>query len=254
VQACASIEKTRERAFCYLKTGSEDAIDPLFELGRTLSHKDPAYGIMTWQDFTYAANNAAVLAGKSHDTRLYANLESSHESYRLFAIQALGQEIFVLRLGVVNGKEADAALRAERLPKAHAACLAALGATGAKMVTAAADCLKEAHDPSDGPALIDAIVLHGDDVKLQLHLIEIAAGASGFPAASLAKLRPVLEKPMPAVWTHDDVTLRGTICGILAKEAPASEKWARDAAAVAVREIGAHDPMTRKACETLAAR
>jgi hypothetical protein len=255
---CEAEVKLRARAFCYLQSGSEDAIDPLFELGRTLGHEAMASRVQipaVWQDFTYAAENAGVLAAKTQDARLYAGLESPHQTYHLFAIVAIHHMLAILRQGNARGKDADAPVRAERLAKAHVACRAALGDKYGMMVTSAADCLKEIGDPTDGGPLLEAAVDHPGDSKLQSHLVDIAAALPPYPVATLQKLRPLLEQPMPVRWTQEDINLRSTICTILARELPASETWPQAAAAVAAREVGdARGGPARVACQTLAAR
>jgi hypothetical protein len=256
VRSCVAEKTARDQAYCYLKTESEDAIDPLFEIGHSVSHE--AETISTWdmQDFTYAAENAGVVAAKTSDTKLYAGLQSPHRSYRLFAIIAIRHMLATLRWGHVHGADADAPVRVQRLPRAHATCLAAVAdPTYGMLVSAGADCLKEIGDPTDGPALVDAIVRHPDEDVLQAHLTEAALTMSPFPKESLVKLRPVLERPLPRPWTHDSVKMRGDICKLLLREmpaTPASDPWPRQAAAVAVRQIGALDGQYRKPCEQLA--
>jgi formylglycine-generating enzyme required for sulfatase activity len=255
VQACTARASPRDQAFCYLKTESEEAIDPLFEIGHAVSHEVDKLSITDASNFRYAAENAGMIAAKTHDTRLYAGLKSPHRSARLFAVLALRQELVMLRVGLGRGKEADAPVRAQRLPAVHATCLAALAdpASGA-LVTAAADCLKEIGDASDGPPLLDAIVRYSDDPAVASHLAAIALPIAPYPPASLVKLRPVLEHPIPERWTHDSVFLRRDICKLLLRETPATEAWAQQAAVIAVHEIGNRDGMSRQACEDLANR
>jgi hypothetical protein len=255
VRACAAQAKVRDQAHCYLKTESEDAIEPLFEIGHAVSHEVDKIPLSDWQDFSYAAENAGMIAAKTHDTRLYAAMKSPHRSARLFAIWALRQELVMLRVGLGHGREADAPVRAQRLPAVHAACLAALAdPADGPLVTAAADCLEEIGDVSDGPPLVDAIVRYPNDPTVGAHLAAIALPISPFPRVSLVKLRPLLEQPVPEKWTHDWVSVRRDICKLLLRETPASEAWAQQAAAIAVHEIGSRDGMSRKACEDLAAR
>jgi hypothetical protein len=255
---CGAELKIRDKAACYLESGSEQSIDPLFELGSTLAHRANASDTgdpLSWQDFTYAAENAGVLAAKTREDRLYAGLTSPDETHHLFAVVAIRHMLAILRQGNAHGTAADAPVRAERLAHAHAACLTALGAGYAMMVRAGADCLREIGDPTDGGPLLEAVIGHPNDSKLQAHLASVALTVPHFPAETLPRLRPILEQPLTAHWCQEDIDLKAAICTILARELPATEPWPEEAAAAAAREVGdRRGGQARLACQQLAAR
>jgi hypothetical protein len=252
-QGCDAMTKPRDAAFCYLKSEAEASIEPLFALGRTLADKAVANPVSYWPDFTYAAENAGILAAKTHDARLYAGLGSASEADQLFAVHALRHMLGMLRWGHIHGKSADEPVRKDRLPAVHAACLDKLAAQSPRMVNAAADCLKEIHDPADAGALLDVAAGH-PSIEVQIHVLDVAGGAGPLPKASLAKLAPLLEKPLAVKWTQDEVSLRAAICRILLREVDAKESWAKKAAETAVREIGNRNSQARQPCEALAKR
>jgi hypothetical protein len=252
-KTCEAKVKPREMAFCYLKSEAEASIDPLFALGRTLAEKAVKQPVSYWPDFTYAAENAGVLAAKTKESRLYVGLGAAAEVDQLFAVRAIHHMLATLRYGHARGKEADEPVRKERLGAAHTACLGKLGAGNPMLASAAADCLKEIHDPADTVALVDA-AMSQTDLEAQAHILEVAAPATPFPRPSLDKLVTVLEKPLGPKWTHGELFMRASICKVLLREVPATDPWPRKAAETAVREIGARNGQAKEPCEALAKR
>ena len=250
---CESKEKPRERAFCYLKSESEASLEPLFVLGRDLAEKAVSHPVSYWPDFTYAAENAGVIAAKTHETRLYAGLQATSEVDQLFAVEAIHHMLSTLRFGYAHGKSVDEGTRKDRLAAAHTGCLSKLTGKDARLVKAAADCLKEIHDPTDTAALVDVAVSH-PSLEVQTHLLGLVGGFGPLPAASLPKLVPLLEKPMPTKWTHEEVALRATICRIFLREVDPKAAWTKKPAEAAVREIGNRDSQAKAPCEELARR
>jgi hypothetical protein len=252
-QGCASKPALRDRALCYLESGSEESIDPLFAIGRELAPRMASQAAAYRPDFVYAAENAGVLAAKSRDARLYTGLRSAGASDQLFAVHAIRHMLATLRFGYAHGKDADAAVRAERVEAARAGCASMLGAGDEEMLKAAADCLGEIGDPRDAAGVIDAMVSH-PTVGVEKHLVEVVAQLSPVPKASLQKLTPVLEKKLAVDWTHDDLWLRARMCRLLLAEVPAGDTWPKKPAQVAVREIGNRNSQARAPCEDLATR
>jgi hypothetical protein len=155
-------------------------------LGRALAEKAVENAVVYWPDFTYAAENAGVLAAKTRDTRLFAGLGAG-ESDQLFAVEGLANMLAILRMGYGQGRDIDGPVRAERLPKVHAASLDKLGAANARLVKAAAACLTEIGDDSDATALVDA-AMRQPAAEAQRFVVVSAVRCRPFPRESLRKL------------------------------------------------------------------
>jgi hypothetical protein len=246
--SCESKANLRLAAGCYLNLGNEEGIGPLFVIGRAFAQQAVKYPVSEWPNFTYAAENAGTLAATTKDERLYTGIGQASETDQLFAVRAINHMLAKLRWGQIHGKDADDAVRRERLPRAHAACLSALATTSGMLVSAAADCLKEIHDPADTAALIRAAVA-SSDMETESHVLEIASTAGDpFPTAELKALTPLLEKPLTAQWRANDITARGSACRVLARGA-SGQAWAKKAAATAAKEVGTRiGPAARDAC------
>jgi len=248
---CESKPKLRDRAYCYLQSDAEASIAPLFAVGRAMV-KDAKYPRAAWQDFTYAAENAGVLAAKTSDAPLHAGLRSADETDHVFAIRALGHMLSILRMGYGNGGAADSANRKLRLAPAHTACLATLSARNEELLRAGGDCLKEIGEPADAMPLIDAVLARSDAPKDQAYLVDVLARVRHIPEAGLRKLVPILEQPLGKSWSHDEVFMRGHICQMMLNTVR-GQGWAKKAAVAAVSEIGNRNSQAREPCERLSA-
>src|SRR5262249_4979307 len=78
-KACGAKRRPREKALCYLESESEASIEALFDLGRSLGEEGSARNVEPGPDFTYAAENAGILAAKTDDARLFTGIQSSNE-------------------------------------------------------------------------------------------------------------------------------------------------------------------------------
>jgi hypothetical protein len=248
---CVAEPKLRERAYCYLQSDAEASIAPLFAVGRAMV-KEPKYPTAAWQDFTYAAENAGVLAAKTSDAQLHAGLQSADETDPIFAIRALGHMLSILRMGYGAGGDADSVNRKLRLAPAHAACLATLSARDERLLRAGGDCLKEIGEPSDVSPLIDAVLARADAPKQQAFLVDVLASVGRVPEAGLRKLVPILEQPLSKSWSHDELYMRSRICQMMLNTVR-GQRWAMRAGAAAVGEIGNRNSQAREPCERLSA-
>jgi len=248
---CESKTKLRERAFCYLESDAEASIAPLFAVGRAMV-KEGKYPTSEWQDFTYAAENAGVLAAKTSDAQLYAGLQSADTTDHVFAIRALGHMLSILRMGYGNGGATDSANRKLRLGSAHTACLATLSTRDQQLLRAGGDCLKEIGEPSDATPLIDTVLARMDAPKDQAYLVDILPSLRHIPEAGLRKLAPILQQPLSKSWSHDELFMRGRICQMMLNTVR-GQAWARKAAVAAVSEIANRNSQAREPCDRLSA-
>ena len=247
--SCESKANLRLAAGCYLNLGIEEGIGPLFVIGRAFAEQAVRFPISAWQDFVFAAENAGTLAAMTHDDRLYTGIGQASETDQLFAVHAITHMLAKFRWGQIHGKDADAAVRRERLPRAHAACLNGLGTTSGMLVRASADCLDEIHDPADTAAMIRAGVASSDTETVS-HVLGLASTAADpFPTTDLQTLTPLLEKPVTAQWRANDLTARGAACRILLRGGASGQAWAKKAAGIAAKEVGTRiGPAARDAC------
>jgi hypothetical protein len=236
--SCESKASLHLAASCYLNLGTEEGIGPLFVIGRALAQEAVRSPLSGWPEFVIAAESAGTLAATTKDDHLYTGIGQASETDQLFAIHAITHMLAKFRWGQIHGKDADDAARTQRLPRAHAACLNGLVATSGMLVSAAADCLKEIHDPADTAALIRAGVA-SPDMETESHVLTIASTAGDpFPVADLRTLTTLLEQPLTAQWRANDITARGSACRILLRGGASGQAWAKKAAGIAAKEVG----------------
>lgn len=254
ITSCQEPMKLRERAFCLSKIEDERAIDALLAVARQTLTARPEQSISPREDFEYAAENAGIVAAKTSVAGLDAHVATGDTTAQRFGLRGLGHALSLLRMGYAHGGDRDRTKRAEIVRPVGDRCRERLASPEELVVSEAYRCLGETRDARHAVDLVQAIVARSDRSALARTGVTALRELDKLDVTAVRPLVRLIENPMPARTTSDDVWIRADVCRLLASVVGPSDTWAQLAAKTAAERIGKSNSQAREACERLAAK
>ncbi|MBL9017641.1 MAG: hypothetical protein JNL83_25855 [Myxococcales bacterium] len=257
IAACRQEAKLRQQSFCLAKLTDEATaaavIDAQLEVAREALTAGPAKTISAREDFEYAAENAGIVAAKISVARLTAHVTKGDATAQRFGLRGLGHALSLLRMGYANGGDRDRQKRKEIVGPVGATCRERLAAQDELVVTEAFRCVGETRDARHAAAVVKA-TLRVQKAKLARAGVLALKDLEGLELAEVRPLVRILETPLPASVSSDDVWVRGDVCRLLSGLVGDGDRWAQLPARTAAERIGRSNSQAREACERLAAK
>lgn len=255
IATCRQEQKLRNQSACLSKivdaATTQAVIDAQLDVAREALVARPEQSISGRQDFEYAAENAGIVAAKTSIDRLTAHVVKGDATAQRFGLRGLAHALSLLRMGYANGGDRDRQMRAEILGAVGSTCRERLASPDELVITEAFRCVGETRDRQHAAAMVKAIANAAQRGKLARAGVLALREIEGLDAATVKPLVRILENPLPASASSDDVWVRADVCRLFSSVLTGSERWAQLPAKTAAERIGKSNSQAREACERL---
>ncbi|MBA3459336.1 MAG: hypothetical protein H0T46_05200 [Deltaproteobacteria bacterium] len=258
IASCRQEQKLRKQSACLSKivdaAATQAVIDAQLEIARKALVARPEQSISGREDFEYAAENAGIAAAKTSIDRLTAHVVKGDATAQRFGLRGLAHALSLLRMGYANGGERDRQMRADLLGPIGGTCRERLESPEELVITEAFRCVGETRDRQHAAAMVKAIAKVADRGKLARAGVLALRDLEGLDVATVKPLIRILENPLPAAASSDDIWVRADVCRLFSSVVAGSERWAQLPAKTAAERIGKSNSQAREACEQLGAK